>query len=407
MGIFDKVPILPRLLLKALVVMLIPLQFYLTSPTDILLLILSGFLFTPASSDYYYIPGLVRLDQPFFATTIVSNFILALFIALPAIFFNYKVLRSPLDKPLRNLAIGVMVISSFMAFMAMLIIMPVFSPIYYYNYLLIQNIQTFPTFVIGAFIILPMIQRQATLIASPENLHTESMETIRQNVQLSVRREMSLATILWAGLYFFPYFIMNQGSIYSTYIQLYSFSYMISFDSFFYIGYEYTNIVYAMAVPVYVLPVLGILSALRFVYVRDIYRYLKHEIAYRRLLYMGILGDFFPVIAFTAMIGFLSAGAMVSLSAIPVPLLVFLGLVITRLHRSVLPHANRIWADVDARMWFEEEEQSLAVIPAIAATPETPHRPTEEKIKVPITYMLMSHIRRKRNNNHFLDETEE
>jgi len=162
-----------------------------------------------------------------------------------------------------------------------------------------------------------------------------------------------------------------------------------------------------MAVPVYVLPVLGILSALRFVYVRDIYRYLKHEIAYRRLLYMGILGDFFPVIAFTAMIGFLSAGAMVSLSAIPVPLLVFLGLVITRLHRSVLPHANRIWADVDARMWFEEEEQSLAVIPAIAATPETPHRPTEEKIKVPITYMLMSHIRRKRNNNHFLDETEE
>ncbi|MFW9959519.1 MAG: hypothetical protein ACFFDV_00785 [Candidatus Thorarchaeota archaeon] len=407
MGIFDKVPIWPRLLLKALIVMLIPLQFYITSSVDVILLIFNGFLFTPASDGYYPYAEIVRLDQPFFATTILSNFVLGLFIAFPAIFFNYKVLKSPLNKPLRNLAIGIMVISSFMVFMAMLIIMPIYSPIYYYNYMLIQNIQTFPTFVIGAFIILPMIQRQAALIASPENLHTESMETVRQHVQLSARREMSLATILWAGLYFLPYFIINMGSFYSTYIQLYSFSYMISFDSYPYIGYEYTNVVYAMAVPVFILPILGILSALRFVYVRDIYRYLKHEIAYRRLMYIGILGDIFPVIAFTAMIGFLSGGVLVSLNAIPIPLLVFLGLGITRLHRSVLPHANRIWADVDARMWFEEEEQSLSVIPEIAATPEMPHRPTEEKIKVPITYMLMSHIRRRRNNNHFLDETEE
>jgi len=406
-GILDTVPIWPRLLLKALVVMLIPLQFYITGFADVLLLIFNGFLFTPATSDYYPYPGVIRLDQPFYPTTIISNFLLGLFIAAPAIFFNYKVLRSPANKPLRNLAIGVLIISSFMTFLAMLIIMPMYSPIYYYNYMLIQNIQTFPTIVIGAFIILPMIQRQAVLIAAPENLHTESVETLRRHSELRASREMSLATILWAGLYFFPYFIISMGSMYYSYVQMYSFSYMMSVDSYLYVGYEFANVFYAMVVPIFTLPILGILSALRFVFVRDIYRYLKHEIKYRRLMYMGILGDVFPVIAFTAMIGFLSAGAIFSLNAIPIPCMVFLGLLITRLHRSVLPHANRIWADVDARMWYEEEEQSQSIIPAIAATPEMPHRPTEEKIKVPLSYMLMSHIRRRRNNNHFLDETEE
>jgi len=58
-------------------------------------------------------------------------------------------------------------------------------------------------------------------------------------------------------------------------------------------------------------------------------------------------------------------------------------------------------------MWFEQEEKSISIIPAAIATPENPHRPTEEKIKVPFSYMVMSHIRRKRDNNDSQDETKE
>ncbi len=395
------------MLLKALLVMLVPLQFSFTSVIDVLFLPFNGLLFTPANSDYYYYPELIRFDQSFSITTILYNFLLGLFIAAPVIFFNYRLLQSPASKPMRNLAIGVMIISSFMVFMALLIIMPIYSPMYYYNFLLIQNIQTFPTIAIGAFVILPMIQRQAVLIASPENMHSETMEAVGRNPQLSVSREKTLATVLWVGLYFLPYFILNMSAYYYTYIQVYSFAYTFSFNNYLYIGYDYLSVMSANAIPFFTLPLLGVLSALRFVFVRDIYRYLKHEIAYRRLMYMGILGDFFPVIAFSAMMGFLSPGSMMYYSAIPIPCLVFLGLLITKLHRSVLPHANLIWDDVEARMWFEQEEKSISIIPAAIATPENPHRPTEEKIKVPFSYMVMSHIRRKRDNNDSQDETKE
>jgi len=396
------------LLLKALLVMLVPLQFNVTSVIDLIFLPFNGLLFTPSNSNYYY-PEFVRIDQPFLVVDIFSNFLLGLFLAFPAIVFNYRLSKSPANKPFRNLAIGVMVLSSFIVFMALLIVMPLFSPIYYYNYQLISNLQTFPTIAIGAFVILPMIQRQAVLIASPEGLHSNTMREIEMHPQLKVRREKTLTTILWIVLYFFPFLMLNMSSIYYSYASVLSFSYTMNMYAEFYriidLGFPTIS---GMVTPFISLPIIGILSALRFVYVRDIYRYHKHEIPYRRMMYMGILGDIFPLISYMVITGIIFPGGMYSASIIPLPFLFFMGLLIARLHRSVLPYANRVWEDVDARMWFEQEEESRPIITTpIVTTPENPHRPTEERITVPFAYMLVSHIRKKRQNNHSDNDTEE
>jgi hypothetical protein len=396
-GLFSHLPLWLTLLVKFLVVMCIPLQFQITNILDLVLLPFYGMLFTPATSDYYY--GYVTRGyiQPFGLSTIVTNIGLGLLLAFPYIIFNYRLVKSPLNRPFRNLAVGTLVISSFIIFMAMLIVMPLFSSTYYYNYQLIQNVQAFPTIAIAAFILLPMIQRQAVSIATPEEMHSLTMREIEPNPELSVRREKILAMILWIGLCFLPFFLVTSYSYY------YGSTSIISFAYSFYLGYSgpllYESgfpIIQGIAIPFFSLIVSGILGGLQFVYVRDIYRFLRHEIKFRRLMNMGILAALFPAIGYYALSALISPWSLASMSALPIPCMFFLGVLITRLHRSVLPYANRVWKDVDARMWFEPKEESHRVI----TQPEKPYRPSEETIKVPLTYMVVSQIRKKRHNGH-------
>ncbi|MFW9957441.1 MAG: hypothetical protein ACFFCT_05160 [Candidatus Odinarchaeota archaeon] len=395
-------PVWLRLLLKALLVMLVPLQFNIRSGIDILFLPLNGLLFTPSNNFFIYFAEQVTA-QPILMSDIMRNFLMGVFLAFPAISFNYRLMHSPADKPFRNLAIGIMILSSFMIFMAELILMPIFNPVYYYNYQLIQNIQIFPTFVIGAFVILPMIQRQAVIIASPEELHSHTMREIEMNPQLRVRREKFLATILWIALFFLPYFVFYQYTFYNAYAAILSFSYTMNINSGIYVIIDIgSSIISGMGMPFFYLPILGILGAVRFLYVRDIYRYLKHEITHRRMMFMGILGDIFPIIGYIVISILFSPWSLPISSIFPLPFLFFIGVLLARLHRSVLPYGNRIWADVDTRMWFEEQETRPIIV-----VPEKPYRPSEEQITVPFGYMVISHIRKRRHNNHSRHDNED
>jgi hypothetical protein len=382
--------------------MIVPLQFNVSNFINILSLPFYGFLFTPSPSVYY--SGFIGIDAPVVTVDLLSNLFFGLFLAFPAIVFNYRLVKSPANKPFRNLAIGVMILSSFIVFMALLIAAPLFNPGYYYNYPLIQNIQSFPTIAIGFFVILPMIQRQAVLVASPDDMHGETLSYIELHLQKSVRREKALATLLWAGLYFLPYYMVIMSYYFGyTYTQIFSFAYMMNIDTYSRLLYSSELALLGTVIPFFYLPIFGLLGAIRFIFVRDIYRYLKHELAYQRLMYMGILGDIFPVIAFTVLTMIISPGSTISESTIPIPCLVFLGLLVAKTHRSIQPYSNRIWTDVESRMWFEEKIETRPV----DSVPEKPYRPSEEKITVPLRYLMISHIRKRRHNDHSIQENEE
>jgi hypothetical protein len=225
-------------------------------------------------------------------------------------------------------------------------------------------------------------------------LQSNTVWELEKHADLDLRREKALATFLWVCLCFLPFFAVVSGPLlYSDYSSFISLVYTVAN---MYSYYDFYNIpsLYGSAVLYSNLPLFAILSSFRFMYVRDIYRFLKHEISHRRMLYIGILGDLFPVVSFT----FLTMSLMVYVpyyNVYPIPLLVFTGLIVARLHRSVLPFANRVWQDVDARMWFEEP---AIQIPA-QQVPENPYRPPEETITVPIRYLLVSQIRRRFHNH--------
>jgi hypothetical protein len=387
-----RIPLWSRLLLKVCLVMLMPLNFIIRSMADIPFLPFEGFLFTSWISDSFAYGSVSYLPSISFSA-IPSNFALGLLLAAPAIYFNYRIVKSPANKPMRNFAFAIMVFSSFVMFFALMMTTST-GTTYYTSYMILQNIMIFPTLTVCFFVILPMIQRQAILIATPEELQSNTVWELEKHADLDLRREKALATFLWVCLCFLPFFAVVSGPLlYSDYSSFISLVYTVAN---MYSYYDFYNIpsLYGSAVLYSNLPLFAILSSFRFMYVRDIYRFLKHEISHRRMLYIGILGDLFPVVSFT----FLTMSLMVYVpyyNVYPIPLLVFTGLIVARLHRSVLPFANRVWQDVDARMWFEEP---AIQIPA-QQVPENPYRPPEETITVPIRYLLVSQIRRRFHNH--------
>jgi len=375
--------------------MLFPLQFQITSLHDLLNLPFRGLLST---SWYPVFPfELVPVAYASIVNGIGLNLAIGFMLALPAILFNYRLARIPANRSIRRLAAAALVVSGIMVYVAASIAVAILSSSAYYSYEILLNIEAFPTIAVGAFIVLPIIQRQAILIASSENMHSSPPETLQKHPKSGIGREVILATILWASLYFLPYLVVpTYAYYYGGTFEVFSFAYIMD------AGYGgnvlaeyYPMFIYGLVVPLFSLPILGILSSLRFVFVRDIYRYLKHEINYRRLLYLGILADIFPVIAFTVMQGVIYPWSTFTYGGFPVPCLVVVGMLVTRLHRSVVPVANQIWKDVEARMWFEKEGKGRGV----ASVSEQPSHLEDEIITVPLTYMMVSHLRKRRHND--------
>ncbi len=381
--------------MKALLVMLFPLQFGIRSPLDVLSLPFQGLLFTSWYPTYIFI--LERVPDISVITHIGLNLFIGVMLALPAILFNYRLARSPANRRMRRLAAAALVLSGLMVFMVLLFISAaIIGSAGYYSHMIFQNILTFPTIAVGTFIVLPIIQRQAILIASPKEVHSCSPDELQKHPQSGVGREVTLSTILWASLYFLPFLLSPEYSFY--YGQEFYVSSLACGVTIYFGGGIYPQVgpalIYGSIVPLFTLPSLCILSSLRFVFVRDIYRHLKHEMTYRRLLYLGFLADFFPVIAYVVIPRILFGGYILSSIVFPLPFLAVVGLLVTRLHRSVLRLPNRIWDDVEARMWFEEEEKRQDVAPVL----EKAGRPEDETITVPLTYIMVSHIRRRRHN---------
>lgn len=379
--------------LKALLVLIFPLSFSGDSIVEILTFRSSGFLFTPV---YSYPAIMTEITWILYSGSIIlRNFVIGMLIILPGIFFSLKLSKAPLEKNYWKrgvgTAAGIYFLSIAMMIMVSLMLYDPYSYTYDFGYYqLFDNLRYFPTLVIGVFVILPMIQRQAVIIGTPKFLHHHSVSELESNPKFSLSRERILSAILWIFLCFGPYavggstfywygipftslsmtYYLDYYSAVRTFASTYNLtSHFVDFSSF---------------------PLVALVCIFQFMFVREIYRYLRKQVKKQRLVSMAILSIFGPLIMMNV-ISMTIGINMYYITLLPLPLLQCIGYIMIRYHKPKAQLMERIWEDVPHRMWWEKPVERP--IP-IMTTPERPIRHSDEElITIPLPYLVLSKLR--------------
>jgi len=383
-----------NLLLKVLFVMIFPLSVNGTNLLQLIILPTSGLLFTPLESYSVWASDVSTLIL--ILSTVIRNFFVGILIALPGIHYSYKLSRAPVNKSYWKRGLGTAIAIYFLVFSVFqYFMMSMYSPEFYWDYsfwAFLMRIGQYTTIVIGVFIILPLVQRQAVIIGSPSELHCYSMSEIEAYPKLNLSREKILSAIFWLVLCFGP-MIFVQRSMWGGGGNTFSgllITYVLSADvhrqtgslllSFLFITNDFS-----------IIPLSAVIGAFHFAFVRDTYRYLRKTITRQRLLSMAVFSSIFPLIIPTGtyfpMLGYYF------LIPIPFPLLQIVGFILVKYHRPMVDQVDRIWKDDRSKMWWEKDDREQQREEHVESTPEKPHRHREELITVPVTYLLISRIR--------------
>ena len=374
-----------KVLLKILFVMIFPLNIYGTNLLQFILLPTSGLLFTQLENN----------PLIFMFSTVLRNFVIGILVAFPGIYYSYKLSRVPVNRSYWKQGLGtaianyLLVLGLFYYFM-----MNMYSPIYFFNlWELLQSMGQYTTLVMGVFIILPLVQRQAVIIGSPSELHYYSISKIESIPKLYLSREKILSIIFWLVLCFGPIMVQQNSMLWrsggNSSISM-MFTYVLSIDVNRHTGSLLVNFLFAMN-DFSILPIFALASAFHFVFVRDTYRYIRKTITRKRLLFMAVFSSIFPLIISSRM--YIPMVGFNYLILIPIPLLQIVGLLLVRLHRPIVDQVDRIWKDDKSKMWWEKDDREQQRDEHVESTPEKPHRHREELIIVPVTYLFISRIR--------------
>jgi len=375
--------------LKTLLVLIFPLQFSSESLIELLMFPPSGFLFTPVYSYPEIITEFIWIMYS--GSIILRNFVIGMIIIFPGILFSHKLSKAPVEKNYWKRSVGAAAAIYFVS-IAMISItsLMMYNPygfewdVGYYQFY--SKLMYFPTLVIGVFIILPMVQRQAATIGSPKYLHHYSISDLESNTKLSFTRERIISVILWIFLCFGPFAIAFSPYYY------YSIPAISPLMTYYYGVYGgYLRTTYNLTgnfIDFSSLPFIAFVCIFQFFFVRDIYRYLRKEISRQRMVSMAIFSIFAPLLMMTLIS--LPMG-MNSTSLIPLPLLQVIGAIAIRYHRPRAQQIDRVWEDVPHRMWWEKSvEKPIPVM----TTPERPIRHSDEELlTIPLTYLVLSKLR--------------
>ncbi|MCK4566955.1 MAG: hypothetical protein KAU48_06570 [Candidatus Thorarchaeota archaeon] len=384
-----------NLSLKVLFVMIFPLSAIGTNLLQFIFLPTSGLLFTPLERYSVWISDFSTLIL--ILSTYLRNFFVGILIAFPGIYYSYKLSRVPVEKSYWKQGLGTaiaiyLLVLGFYYYMQM----SMYSPEFYYVpsfWILVQRIGQYATLVLGVFIILPLIQRQAVIIGSPSELHCYSMREIESNPKLNTSREKILSTIFWFILCFGPMMFQQSSLLWggggNSSLSL-MISYLLIYDVNRYTGaitsfFSYTMIDFS------IFPFLALISAFHFAFVRDTYRYIRKTITRQRFLSMAVFSSIFPLIIMTGM--YIPMLSYYFLIPLPIPLLQVVGLLIVKYHRPLADQVDLIWKDDKSKMWWEKDDREQQREEYVESTPEKPHRHREELITVPVTYLFISRIR--------------
>jgi hypothetical protein len=244
-----------------------------------------------------------------------------------------------------------------------------------------------PILAISFFVILPLLTRESILRRIPLKHRDLPYVFVKSSVLKGSRRESILTGFLWFGLVFAPFMVIVLSYGLSYDFVLWSLFYQLRV----YVGFPWYDIsvldvTVELATNMFnILPVMVLLSAIRFVFIRDVFRFQTGHITKSRLASVAILGEILPsaVITFSQLVLFAPGFVPVLL---PIPILPLIGFAYVRFSK-IVPLEEVLWPDYEHRMWFEKKRE-----------PYVPEHP-EESITVPIAYLLLSKVRNRRKNS--------
>jgi hypothetical protein len=303
------------------------------------------------------------------------------FIMLPGILFERQLKSRPISMKVR----GRTAIACFLSWAISLLLILSYGPIYggtHYSTVILYT----PILSIAFYVLLPLISRETTIRSISKEHRNLGFGFVTSTLQQKVRRERVLSGLLWFGLVFGPF--MTYWVVWYWTAQLYFGSLFYSsiivlggdvlFERLLSLDFNVSLI----SINTTILPVIALFSAVRFLFVRDIFRYQSGVIKRSRVVSIAILGELLPSAVLTSF-SFVTIGVgSVGPIFLPTPILPVIGFLFIRFSR-VVPIKEELWPDYESRMWFEKEH-----------TPYVPE-PMEETIKVPVMYLLVSQLRKR------------
>ncbi|MHA2221517.1 MAG: hypothetical protein ACXAAO_05615 [Candidatus Thorarchaeota archaeon] len=300
--------------------------------------------------------------------------IVALGIMLPGIHFNRKITAESISSRVRRRAL-ILALVTLLLPLALLFPNPFLGFQYYNSFLYV------PVLSISLFIILPIMNREFILQNTPTELHASTYTYLSTDFKKRLGRLRFLPAILWIGLFLSPILssFYNNTIFHSPLLTM-----RLDIDYYYYYSYRLLG----ELTPMTTLSFVFLWFSLRFVFLRDIYRYNKKRIRNSRLISIGILAEIVPVVSMTFYFALppllVLEIPMYSIFFLPTPFYPILGYLYVRKSRNI-PKTDRIW-DEDGHTWWFEDETPLS--------PQT--KPDELRIKVPIAYLIRSRLRRRR-----------
>lgn len=349
-------------LIKILVVMSFPLQ---------------GFF---GSSEIIWFSVLLEIGgNHVIAFTSIFTLLTGLFIMLPCLIFELDLRKRPISESIRIRAVA----ASILCWLISMFIL--FLGIFSFDPFLFQVIGYTPILAISFFVILPLITRESVMLSISAEHHDLSYDIVSSTHSKMFRREKILSGFLWVGLVFSPFMGYMVSSWWNFRFYFMSLFYQFTVYSDYPMIPEglFPNVgIEIIAVIGPILPFIALLSAIRFVFVRDIFRFQSGFIKKSRLVSIALLGEILPSAIILLITLVLSPMGSITLAYFPVPLLPIIGFAFIRFSKVI--HVNEeIFPDHEYRMWYEKER-----VPYGQELPA-------ESIKVPITYLLVSQIRKR------------
>lgn len=313
----------------------------------------------------------------------VLSVVLGLVFILPGVVFERQLNLMPISKSIRKRILSVCILIWFTSYLLL-----IFGGNIWRVYDVYETLVYAPILSISFYVVLPVISRSSTMQRIPIEYRTLSYSFIKTNLHTKNRRQRLLSSVLWIGLMFSPFMMFIMSSWWSYDFHFFSLSYYLSIYGrspwltdiqwLADLSFEY------LTITTDVFPVFVLLSSLRLVFVRDVFRYQNGLVDKSRLASIAVLGEILPSALVT--LSMLITGYPGDLIPVilPFPLLSIIGFAHIRFSK-VIQLKDELWSDYEYRMWFEEE-------------PREPE-PMEESITVPLAYLLLSHFRKRRNDD--------
>lgn len=365
---------IPFFLIKILVVLIFPLQMVI-DPSHFrwtsLLLVVSSY------------------QLPFF--TSIPSLLIGLIIMLPCIYFERMLYSIPISRPVRKQVVVFCILSCGIS-LAILFTGVVIPPLYIaligfnsspYAY---EATLYAPILGISFFVVLPLILRETALRAISTGHSPLRYQVINSLLLKRFKREKVLSTLLWFCLLFCPFLVGLDTSWSSLRMSFLSVFYLMFFPAYS----PLAQVIPAMgfltltSTDFISLPITALLSSVRFVFVRDLFRFQQHIISRGRVASTAILGEILPSAIITLLTFSMNPFATAILLILPTPILPLAGLALIKFSRTT-PLKDELWPDYESKMWYEQGQEPHAT------------ESGDESVKVPFTYLLISKVRKLRH----------